>query len=520
MKCGDERDIEARATRRATLARARRERRSMVVSNDARAREEDVVARARRENRDTATALVTIWKSRCEALTRDLEHAHGTYEEIKRELFRAREDAREAAAVREEMENELTRTRRLSELNSNANASAEAEIRSLRRAVEEGNRERDALDVECRAFRGELAANAENAEIERAAARGALDGERRKRESAEKRASKMERAVKAMRDEYEAKERQFLNELERERAVRARLEEERVELEADRRRFRDFESMLAAERVKVVEAHSAGKIAQDTLREQLTKSENETMALRRMMETRSTEMANAVRQLNEELAAQHEIVERGMASRVDALRETFDDELARARERANEMIESARKSVKEANERVARMESTATRAENVSRNALMKLKEIAAASADTERECAQLRTNLHAVGEINAKLTRRIIDGEPFVLDEELDVVREPGAEMSVNTPSPASERSRGKPAKFDTRDIQHIHRELQNELSKLRVEHESIAREIGGSSGAEGEFLAKALEDAQERVESKARQVKLLNKTIRSATH
>ena len=69
-------------------------------------------------------------------------------------------------------------------------------------------------------------------------------------------------------------------------------------------------------------------------------------------------------------------------------------------------------------------------------------------------------------------------------------------------------------------RDSQHIHRELQNELSKLRVEHESIAREIGGSSGAEGEFLAKALEDAQERVESKARQVKLLNKTIRSATH
>ena len=107
--------------------------------------------------------------------------------------------------------------------------------------------------------------------------------------------------------------------------------------------------MLAAERVKVVEAHSAGKIAQDALREQLTKSENETMALRRMMETRSTEMANAVRQLNEELAAQHEIVERGMASRVDALRETFDDELARARERANEMIESARKSVNEAN---------------------------------------------------------------------------------------------------------------------------------------------------------------------------
>jgi hypothetical protein len=209
-----------------------------------------------------------------------------------------------------------------------------------------------------------------------------------------------------------------------------------------------------------------------------------------------------------------------MASRVDALRETFDDELARARERANEMIELARKSVTAANERVARMELTTTRAEKVSRDALMKMKRVAAASAESERECAQLRINLRAVGDINSKLTRRIIDGEPFVLDEEIDAVREPGMDISVNTPSPASERSRGKPAKFDTRDIQHIQNELENELSQLRVEHESIAREISSTSGVDGEFLVKALEDAQERVESKARQVKLLNKTLRDAAH
>lgn len=38
------------------------------------------------------------------------------------------------------------------------------------------------------------------------------------------------------------------------------LEEECVEFEVDRRRFRDFEFMLAAERVKVVEVYSVGKI--------------------------------------------------------------------------------------------------------------------------------------------------------------------------------------------------------------------------------------------------------------------
>ena len=73
----------------------------------------------------------------------------------------------------------------------------------------------------------------------------------------------------------------------------ARLEEERTEFEVDRRRFRDFDAQLAAERVKVVEAHSAGKLAADALKEQLNKAENEALALRRMMEARSTEMANA-----------------------------------------------------------------------------------------------------------------------------------------------------------------------------------------------------------------------------------
>ena len=61
----------------------------------------------------------------------------------------------------------------------------------------------------------------------------------------------------------------------------------------------------------MVEAHSAGRVAADALKEQLNKAENEALALRRMMEARSTEMANAVRSLNEELAVQHDIVGRG-----------------------------------------------------------------------------------------------------------------------------------------------------------------------------------------------------------------
>ena len=67
-------------------------------------------------------------------------------------------------------------------------------------------------------------------------------------------------------------------------------------------------------------------------------------------------MANAVRSLNEELAVQHDIVERGMSARVDALRDAYDDEANRIRERANVSIDAARKSVTEANERVSRME--------------------------------------------------------------------------------------------------------------------------------------------------------------------
>ena len=63
------------------------------------------------------------------------------------------------------------------------------------------------------------------------------------------------------------------------------------------------------------------------------------------------------------------------------------------------------------------------------------------------------------------------------------------------------------------------MHKELEDELAMLRVEHDAIVREIGDSSTSEGEMLTRALEDAQTRLEAKARQVKMLNSTSRHAT-
>jgi len=486
-----------------------------------------LIHRARRENRDTAHALAQLWRQRTERLTADLERARETYEEIKSELFRAREAAQTESARRVACEEALEASRRETRLKSKAAATAETNARATREALETLEREVEALRGDNRALRERMIEKEEAMEVARAEAREAAEEERRRRETAERRREKSEKQMKSMREEAETKYREMTRELERERGVRARLEEERAEFEADRRRFRDFDAQLAAERVKVVEAHSAGKLAADALKEQLIKAENEALALRRMMETRSTEMANAVRSLNEELAVQHDIVERGMSARVDALRDTYDDEVNRIRERANVSIEAARKSAAEANERVSKMEETCARAETISRDALAKLKNATRATVEAEERCEQLRANMHAMGDINAKLTRRIIDGEPFVLDDELEesakMRREPVDDFDVKTPSPMSEKPRKtarktEPVRYDVRDVQHVHKELEEELAMLRVEHDAIVREIGDSSASEGEMLTRALEDAQTRLESKARQVKMLNTTIRHA--
>ena len=502
--------------------------RRLVVMASTPRREEALIHRARRENRDTAHALAQLWRERTERLTRDLERARETYEEIKTELFRARECARAESARRVECEEALEGSRRETRLKSKEAATAETNARAMREAVEGLEGEVEALRSDNRTLRERVMEREEAMEVARAEAREAAEGERRRRETAERRREKSEKQMKSVRDAAEAKSREMMRELERERGVRARLEEERTEFEADRRRFRDFDAQLAAERVKVVEAHSAGKLAADALKEQLNKAENEALALRRMMEARSTEMANAVRSLNEELAVQHDIVERGMSARVDALRDAYDDEANRIRERANVSIDAARKSVTEANERVSRMEETCARAEAISRDALAKLKNATQATVEAEEQCERLRANMHAMGDINAKLTRRIIDGEPFVLDDELEesakMRREPVDDFVVKTPSPMSENPRktarkDEPVRYDARDVQHVHKELEDELAMLRVEHDAIVREIGDSSTSEGEMLTRALEDAQTRLEAKARQVKMLNSTSRHAT-
>ena len=458
-----------------------------------------VVDDARARNVNTVSALASIWKNRCDALTRDLERARETFEEMKRELCVHRDASERERAENATLEREIQKVRLDAKENSKASERLAGEIRAL--TCERDNVLTEKRDVEeaLERAKSEASASALTIEMERAETLELLDGERRARASVEKRRDKCERGMKAMREDMEAREREFANELERERVARARLEEEdRVELEADRRRFRDFEQMLAAEKIKVVEAHSSNKMAQQAMQERMTKAENEAAAMRKMMESRSTEMANAVRRLNEELAVQHDVVESGMSARVDALREAFDEEIVRVRERANVMIEAARKKETAANERVKELELTVTRAEQISRDALNKLKSVSAATVGAERECEQLRASLHSLGEINAKLTRRIIDGEPFVLEDEVvdrsgARARSPVSEMSVNTPSPPAQRARKTgpsstgSVRYAAHDIQKIHRELEAELAKLRVEHDAIAREIGASAAAEG---------------------------------
>ena len=96
-------------------------------------REEALIHRARRENRDTAHALAQLWRERTERLTRDLERARETYEEIKTELFRARECARAESARRVECEEALEGSRR--ETRSRRASVGRAGITDARRVI-------------------------------------------------------------------------------------------------------------------------------------------------------------------------------------------------------------------------------------------------------------------------------------------------------------------------------------------------------------------------------------------------
>jgi DNA repair exonuclease SbcCD ATPase subunit len=503
---------------------------SSYVDHDNLVENEDEVralANARIRNQATAASLASVWRRRCERMTTDLERAQETYEEMKREVFRGREERRIIEEEREELLREIETLRRERDANLNESRRRMVEIEAATARMESEDAKIRDLDETLREERGRWATEREKFEVERATGRERTERERARADAAEKRLVKMEKQVKSGREAMERMRIEHEGEIARERSIRERLEEDRVSLEADRRRFRDFDAQLGAERVKTVEAHAASKLAQDSLREQVLKAEKESMELRRMMEQRSTEMANAVRQLNEELAAQHDVVERGMSARVDALRDTMDEEIERVRANANARIKEAQSKVAAADERAARMERVAEHAEGVSRNALAKLKLINSSTTALERECEHLRANLHKVGALNAKLTRRIIDGEPFVLDDERvhaenEAARLANIEPNVATPSPPSERASktrtlSPPARVV--DIQSILSELEIELSQVRREHDSLAREMGETSADDGELLCAALEDARERLEAKSRQVKMLNAAVRNNT-
>ena len=477
-----------------------------------------------RTNASARDALTAVWRARAEGLTRDLERARALFTAMKDELTDARlanedKNARllalekenvELASGAQALEHELRRTRGVVnelELSLNAEREGRERAREELRAMDERRRLAE-----------------EGSEVNAARERERVETTRARAEQAEKRAGKAEKAARAARDEAERKQRELEQELERERSVRARLEQERMDLEVDRRRFREFDSMLAQERVKVVEAHSSAKLATDALREQLHKSEDEVAQLRRTLELRSVEMANAVRALTEELAVQHDVVERGMGARVDALRDAFEDELQRARDKAQTVIDESKTHAKAQEERIGKLEMNLDRAEHVSREALTRLKAVTKASSSLERERDALQNKLHALGELNSKLTRRIIDGAPFVHDEEINgKPRAAGEEIDVNTPSPARQRSaksrRVATSPPDLHDVVRIQEELEQELAELRMNHDAISRELRDSSVEDGDMLIRALEDASARMSAKSRQIKVLNTTLRAST-
>jgi chromosome segregation ATPase len=496
--------------------------RAMPSSSSSPPADDESVVRMR-SNSSARDALTAVWRARAEGLTRDLERARALFSAMKDELTDARlanedknarllaleKDNVELVRGAQSLEQELRRTR--------------GEVKELEMDLNAERDQRERAQVELRTMDERRRLAEEGLEVNAARERERVETTRARAEQAERRAGKAEKAARAARDDAERKQRELEQELERERSVRARLEQERMDLEVDRRRFHEFDSMLAQERVKVVEAHSSAKLATDALREQLHKSEDDVAQLRRTLESRSVEMANAVRALNEELAVQHDVVERGMSARVDALRDAFEDELQRVRVKAQTAIDEAKAHAKAQEERISKLEQNLGRAEHVSREALTRLKAVTKASSSLERERDTLQHKLHALGELNSKLTRRIIDGAPFVHDDELNnTAREVGEEIDVNTPSPARPRSsksrRVASSPPDLHDIARIQEELEQELAELRMNHEAISREVRDSSVDDGEMLIRALEDASARMSQKSRQIKVLNTTLRTS--
>jgi len=492
------------------------------------------VARAKREmtspsaraNACATSALVALWRTRAEALTRDLDVAKELFMEMKRELAEARARGEDAKT------NALAHERQFADINAKLKATegeveeAKALAREMGERAREEGEARERAEAKWRESEDERRALEDAHASERAREREDVEVMRARAEHGEKRAGKAEKAARAAQEEGERVKRELAGELERERAAKARLEEERVDLEVDRRRFRDFDALIAQERIKVVEAHSSAKIATDASREQARKAEDEAAQLRRTLESRSAEMANAVRTLNEELAVQHDVVERGMSARVDALRDAFEEELQRAREKSQAAIDEGKMLARAQEERIEKLEANLSRAENVSREALARLKSVIKESSSLTADRDALLNKLHALGELNSKLTRRIIDGGPFVHDDELTEngkVREEFGEMNVTTPSPARKRSVksrrvGTPVARDLRDVQRIQEELERELAELRLNHDAISREIRQSSADDGQMLIRALEDASTRMSAKARQIKMLNTTLRTS--
>ena len=143
------------------------------------------LASARIRNQATAANLASVWRRRCERMTTDLERAQETYEEMKREVFRGREERRIIEEEREELLREIEKLRKERDANLNETRRRMVEIEAVTARMESEEAKSRDLDETLREERGRWATEREKFEVERATGRERAERERARRRGGE-----------------------------------------------------------------------------------------------------------------------------------------------------------------------------------------------------------------------------------------------------------------------------------------------------------------------------------------------
>ena len=217
-------------------------------------------------------------------------------------------------------------------------------------------------------------------------------------------------------------------------------------------------------------------------------------------------MATAVKWLNAELRAQREETEHGMAKRVDALRLAFGTVIEEVKEEARR---AAKWREEEMKEKEMREEETKKRFEVLERQCLRArdtILEVNGERENLERERDELRRALQKAGDVNARLTRRAVEGKVGAFESRKDTLQHQSRHQKK------IEMQKTPP---DLRGAKALAKTLEVELEQLRSSH---AKFLEGLDSKRDEGLDKLLEkiDAvSQEIEIKATQVKLANATL-----